>query len=71
MNPSPVIALNQAVAVAMAEGPAHGLRLLDRLETQGALSNYIPFHVARAELLRRAGSLDKARAAYERALKLS
>lgn len=71
MNPSPVIALNQAVAVAMAEGPAHGLRLLDRLETQGALSNYTPFHVARAELLRRAGSLDKARAAYERALKLS
>lgn len=55
----------------MAEGPAHGLRLLDRLETQGALSNYTPFHVARAELLRRAGSLDKARAAYERALKLS
>jgi RNA polymerase sigma-70 factor (ECF subfamily) len=71
MNPSLVIALNRAVAVAMAEGPAHGLRLLDRLQTQGALSNYTPFHMARAELLRRAGSLDKARAAYERALELS
>jgi RNA polymerase sigma-70 factor (ECF subfamily) len=70
MHDSPVIALNRAVAVAMAEGPVAGLRLLDVLEDAGELSSYYLFHAARADLLRRTGWLDEARAAYQRALDL-
>ncbi len=64
---SPVVALNHAVAVAMAEGPEAGLELLDALP----LEHYHLFHAARADLLRRGGRLDEARDAYERALALA
>jgi RNA polymerase sigma-70 factor (ECF subfamily) len=68
--PSPVVELNRAVAVAMAYGLSEGLKLLDQLEDQDQLENYYPFHAARADLLRRSGWLDEARAAYSRALEL-
>lgn len=68
---SPVIELNRAVAVAMADGPAAGLGLLDALEADGALDAYHLFHAARADLLRREGRLQEAASAYERALALA
>jgi RNA polymerase sigma-70 factor (ECF subfamily) len=67
---TPVIALNHAVAVAMVEGPARGLALLDQLDVRGTLDGYYLFHAARADLLRRAGRLDDAKDAYGRALDL-
>jgi RNA polymerase sigma-70 factor (ECF subfamily) len=70
MMPSPVVELNRAVAVAMADVPIHGLALLEQEEIAGALNDYYPFHVARADLLRRAGWLSEARIAYGRALEL-
>ena len=66
LQPSPVVRLNRAVAVAMAEGPHAGLGLLEDLP----LERYHLFHAARADLLRRAGRRDEARAAYERAREL-
>ncbi|MDX1994650.1 MAG: RNA polymerase sigma factor [bacterium] len=69
-NPSPVVELNRAVAVAMAEGASAGMRLLDTLEDQGSLNDYYLFHAAKADLLRRGGWLDEALTAYERALEL-
>jgi RNA polymerase sigma-70 factor, ECF subfamily len=66
LHPSPVVELNRAVAVAMAEGPAAGLELLENLP----LDRYHLFHAARADLLRRAGRREEARAAYERAREL-
>ena len=66
LQPSPVVELNRAVAVAMAEGPAAGLELLDDLP----LERYHLFHSARADLLRREGRVDESRAAYERAREL-
>jgi RNA polymerase sigma-70 factor (ECF subfamily) len=66
LQPSPVVELNRAVAVAMADGPAAGLELLDDLP----LERYHLFHSARADLLRREGRVDEARAAYERAREL-
>jgi RNA polymerase sigma-70 factor (ECF subfamily) len=66
---SPVVALNRAVAVAMAKGPEAGLALLD--EFAGQLDDYRYLHAARADLLRRIGSDVDARAAYERALDLT
>ena len=66
LQPSPVVELNRAVAVAMAESPAAGLELLDDLP----LERYHLFHSARADLLRREGRIDEARAAYERAREL-
>src|SRR5205823_14094909 len=71
MMPSPVVALNRAVAVAMANGPEQGLRLLDQLEDEGELEDYYLFHAARADLLRRTGWLDEALASYKRALALT
>jgi RNA polymerase sigma-70 factor (ECF subfamily) len=65
---SAVVDVNRAVAVGFAEGPERGLELLDRL---AGLDAYVPFHAARAELLRRAGELDGADAAYARAIALS
>ena len=65
-QPSPVVELNRAVAVAMGQGPDAGLALLDPLEA--GLDRYHPYHAARADLLRRAGRLDEAAAAYRRAL---
>ncbi len=70
MVESPVVELNRAVAVAMAEGPVAGLRLLDALDDAGALQDYYLLHAARADLLRRTGWLDEARAAYQQALDL-
>ncbi len=66
MNPSPVLRLNHAVAVAMADGPEAGLELLRDLDAP--LADYVPLHVARADLFRRAGDLTAARAAYGEAL---
>jgi RNA polymerase sigma-70 factor (ECF subfamily) len=62
----PVIALNRAVAVAMAHGPEAGLALMDQLA--GELDGYHLFHSARADLLRRLDRLPESAAAYERAL---
>jgi RNA polymerase sigma-70 factor (ECF subfamily) len=67
MQPSPVVELNRAVAVAMHEGPAAGLVLVDALFARGELRDYHLAHSARADLLRRLGRRDEARAAYERA----
>ncbi|MCA9690421.1 MAG: RNA polymerase subunit sigma-24, partial [Myxococcales bacterium] len=69
--PSPVIELNRAVAVAMAEGPEVGLELLGTLERGGALEGYHLLPAARADLLRRAGRHREAIAAYEQALDLA
>ena len=71
LSSSPVIALNHAAAVAMAEGVEQGLRLIDTAGAGGALNNYYLFHAARADLLRRLNRLPEAQAAYERALSLT
>jgi RNA polymerase sigma-70 factor (ECF subfamily) len=67
LHPSPVVELNRAVAVAMADGPAAGLALLDGLP----LDEYHLYHAARADLLRREGRTNEARHAYERARELA
>jgi len=71
LQPTPVIALNHAVAVAMANTPADGLRLLDDLTLTGTLDSYHLYHATRADLLRRSGRRDEAAAAYQRALSLA
>jgi len=68
--PSPVVELNRAAAVAMAEGPEHGLRLLDALEARGDLRDYHLLPASRADLLRRLGRWAEAALAYRRALAL-
>ncbi len=68
MVPGPVVALNRAVAVAMVDGPARGLDLLDDLGADGSLDGYRYFHAARADLLRRLGRIDEAAGAYRAAL---
>ena len=68
LQPSPVVSLNRAVAVAMARGPREGLALINRLEN---LENYHLLHSARADLLRRAGDAADAAVAYEKALSLA
>jgi RNA polymerase sigma-70 factor (ECF subfamily) len=68
MWPSPVIELNRAVAVAMADGPDAGLTLMEPLADE--LDRYHLFHAARAELLRRSGRTSEAQLAYRRALEL-
>ncbi|WP_026870918.1 RNA polymerase sigma factor [Inquilinus limosus] len=70
-DPSPVVALNRAVAVAMRDGPASGLVLIDAILANGHLGGYRLAHAARADLLRRLGRAAEARAAYERALGLT
>jgi len=70
-EPSPVIELNRAVAVAMRDGPEVGLGLIDALLEQGILEDYHLAHSARADLLRRLGRMTASRAAYERALGLT
>jgi RNA polymerase sigma-70 factor (ECF subfamily) len=67
-QPSPVVALNRAVAVSMRDGPEAGLALLDELQRGGKLDAYQFLYSARAELCRRLGRLDEARACYEQAL---
>jgi len=69
--PSPVVAVNRAVAVGMAQGPRAGLHLLDAIAADRRMAAYQPFHAARAELLRRAGATADAAAAYTRAIELS
>ena len=70
-DPSPVVELNRAVAVAMRDGPAAGLALIDALLAKGALAEYHLAHSARAELCRRLGRTADARVSYERALALA
>ena len=71
LEPTPVVELNRAVAVAMRDGPAAGLELIDALLERGELAEYHLAHAARADLCRRLGLVADARAAYERALKLT
>jgi RNA polymerase sigma-70 factor (ECF subfamily) len=70
-KPSPVIELNRAVAVAMAEGYERGLALIDELRDRGVLRGYYLLHSARGELLRRLGKRDVAAEAFETALRLA
>ncbi len=70
-DPSPVVELNRAVAVAMRDGPLAGLALIDGILARGDLLNYHLAHAARADLCRRLGRTAEARAAYERALELT
>jgi RNA polymerase sigma-70 factor (ECF subfamily) len=71
LDPSPVVELNRAAAVAMRDGPAAGLALIEAILARGDLSDYAPAHSARAELYRRLGKNEDARAAYRRALALT
>jgi RNA polymerase sigma-70 factor, ECF subfamily len=70
-EPSPVVELNRAVAVAMRDGPPAGLALIDDILERGDLSDYHLAHSARAELCRQTGRMQDARASYERALALT
>lgn len=70
-DPSPVIELNRAVAVAMRDGPVAGLVLIEALLERGDLVNYYLAHSARADLYRRLGNSAEARASYDRALNLT
>jgi RNA polymerase sigma-70 factor, ECF subfamily len=71
LDPSPVIELNRAVAVAMRDGPLAGLGLIDALLARGELADYRLAHSARADLCRRLGRTADARASYQRALGLT
>lgn len=68
MTPSPVVALNHAVALAMADGPLIGLARLDAADLAEPLRGYHLYHATRADLLRRLGRVEAARAAYAAAL---
>jgi RNA polymerase sigma-70 factor (ECF subfamily) len=70
-EPSPVVELNRAVAVAMRDGPAAGLAIVDAILMRGALADYHLAHSARADLCRRLGDIEGARVAYARAIELS
>jgi RNA polymerase sigma-70 factor (ECF subfamily) len=70
VQPTPIVSLNRAVAVAMADGPRAGLALIDGLAAAGDLDNYHLLHAARADLLRRLGYKVEAAKSYERALSL-
>jgi RNA polymerase sigma-70 factor (ECF subfamily) len=70
IEPSPVIELNRAVAVAMRDGPEAGLALVETILARGDLRDYHLAHSARAELCRRLGRMEQARAGFERALEL-
>ncbi|MGA8037520.1 MAG: RNA polymerase sigma factor [Candidatus Acidiferrales bacterium] len=69
--PTPIVALNHAVAIAMSDGFERGLALMDRLGVDGDLDQYYLFHAARADLLRRLKKHDEARTAYTKALELA
>lgn len=71
IDPSPVVELNRAVAVAMRDGPGAGLEIIDRILGRGELCNYQFAHSARGELLRRAGKKSEALTAFRRALGLA
>jgi RNA polymerase sigma-70 factor (ECF subfamily) len=70
VQPSPIVSLNRAVAVAMADGPRAGLTVMDRLAAANDLNDYHLLHAARADLLRRLGLLDESAKSYARALAL-
>jgi RNA polymerase sigma-70 factor (ECF subfamily) len=70
LQPSPIVSLNRAVAVAMVEGPQPALALIDELASTGELDGYHLLHATRADLLRRLGRSADAAASYERALAL-
>jgi len=70
-TPSPIVALNRAVAVAMAEGLEEGLASMDRIGLTGELGNYHLFHAARADILRRLGRSEDAALAYQKAITLT
>jgi RNA polymerase sigma-70 factor (ECF subfamily) len=70
-EPTPVVELNRAVAVAMRDGPATGLDLIDAILARGELTDYRLAHAARAELCRRLGNRAEARLSYQRALELT
>ena len=70
-EPSPVVELNRAAAIAMCDGPAAGLTLVDAILSRGDLADYALAHSARADLCRRLGRADEARACYQRALALT
>jgi RNA polymerase sigma-70 factor, ECF subfamily len=71
IQPSPVVQLNRAVAIAMCEGPEAGLTHIDAVLEQGELANYYLAHSARADMYRRLGRTAEARASYEKALALT
>jgi RNA polymerase sigma-70 factor (ECF subfamily) len=71
LAPTPVVRLNQAVAISMAEGPEAGWPLLEELEHEGTLEDYAPYHVVRADLYRRSGDHRYARDAYTLAAELT
>lgn len=71
VEPSPVIELNRAVAIAMRDGPAAGLNIIDGILSRGDLQDYHLAHSARGELLRRLGNPSSAREAFQRALELA
>jgi RNA polymerase sigma-70 factor (ECF subfamily) len=71
LQPSPIVSLNRAVAVAMVEGPRAALAIVDSLTETGALDGYHLLHAARADLLRRAGAPAEAARSYARALELA
>lgn len=70
-EPSPVIELNRAVAVAMRDGPEEGLKLIDAILKRGDLTEYHLIHSARADMCRRLGRIDEAQLSYQQALQLS
>jgi len=70
LQPSPIVALNRAVAVAMVDGPPAALAIIDALAASGNLDGYHLLHAARADLLRRLGSMAEAAESYTRALAL-
>jgi RNA polymerase sigma-70 factor (ECF subfamily) len=70
LHPSPVVELNRAVAIAMQDGPAKGLQLIDEILAQGDLADYHLAYAARADLCRRLGKTTAARDAYQQALSL-
>jgi RNA polymerase sigma-70 factor (ECF subfamily) len=71
IQPSPVVELNRAVAIAMCDGPEYGLKLIEGLLAGGDLANYHLAHSARADLCRRLGRTSEARSAYETAIALA
>ena len=71
IQPSPVVQLNRAVAIAMRDGPEAGLTQIDAVLEQGELANYYLSHSARADMCRRLGRTAEARTSYEKALALT
>jgi RNA polymerase sigma-70 factor (ECF subfamily) len=70
-DPSPVVELNRAVAVAMRDGPMAGLELIDAILARGELKHYYLAHSARADFCRRLGRTEEARVSYDQALRLT